>query len=156
MSTPKAKMIQVAQRRARAVEMRLGKATYDQIAAVLGYSSRAAVAVDIKRAFEQAVSERDKNVDLLRQEELAALDRLQLSIWPMATKGDLGAIDRILKIIDKRCKLLGLDPSISMNVEVTTLDAIDRQIELLNNAIASEAVSYEWVDESDGAQTPEA
>ena len=34
---------------------------------------------------------------------------MQLAIWPAALAGDLFAIDRVLKVMSRRAKLLGLD-----------------------------------------------
>ena len=38
--------------------------------------------------------------------ELARLDRLHMAVWPQATKGSLGAVDRIMKISEPRMRLL--------------------------------------------------
>lgn len=46
--------------------------------------------------------------DQLVSEELAALDALQSSIWGAAIGGDLPTIDRLMKILEHRAKLLGL------------------------------------------------
>ncbi len=45
----------------------------------------------------------------LRQLELERLDAMLTAIWPQALNGYLGAIDRVLKIIERRSKLLGLE-----------------------------------------------
>jgi hypothetical protein len=44
----------------------------------------------------------------VRDLEADRLDRLQAAIWNRAIKGELDAIDRVLKIHDKRVELLGL------------------------------------------------
>jgi hypothetical protein len=63
----------------------------------------------------------------------------------------LSAIDRLLKFMERRAKLLGLDsPS---KVEVMTVDAIDRAIaELTAELGGAEAVEASAVE---GAETPE-
>jgi len=43
------------------------------------------------------------------QLELERLDAMQAAIWDDAMNGHLGAIDRVLKIMERRAKLLGLD-----------------------------------------------
>src|SRR5262249_27674484 len=49
--------------------------------------------------------------DELRKLELERLDTLSRALWPTATTDppNLKAIDRLLKIMDRRAKLLGLD-----------------------------------------------
>jgi hypothetical protein len=45
----------------------------------------------------------------VRQLELERLDRLLIALWDLATGGSLGAIDRVLKVMQRRAELLGLD-----------------------------------------------
>jgi hypothetical protein len=45
----------------------------------------------------------------LRDLEAARLDRLQEQPWLQAVQGNLAAIDRCLRIMERRAKLLGLD-----------------------------------------------
>lgn len=47
--------------------------------------------------------------DDLRRLELSRLDEALRAIWPKVKKGDLFAIDRYLKISERRAKLVGLD-----------------------------------------------
>ncbi|MGA7688339.1 MAG: hypothetical protein WCA29_03820 [Jiangellales bacterium] len=42
--------------------------------------------------------------------ELHLLDRLQQAVWEDAVSGDVCAVDDVLKVIDRRIKLLGLAP----------------------------------------------
>lgn len=156
----------VAKRRAQAVEMRLAKIPFAVIAERLGYSSEQAASVDVRRAFEQNLIELSGNIDLLRQEEIETLDLLQRAIMPKAVKGDLGAVDRILRISSQRSKLRGLDPSLTVNVEITAIDNIERQIKEMNTQLALEGgtIEYEWNDDlgavqalpPGGAEAPEA
>lgn len=48
-------------------------------------------------------------VHTIRAEEVSRLDGMMRGLWPDARKGHLGAIDRVLKIMERRAKLLGLD-----------------------------------------------
>ena len=45
----------------------------------------------------------------LRALEALRLDQLQAALWERATDGDVRAIDRILRIMERRARLLGLD-----------------------------------------------
>lgn len=41
--------------------------------------------------------------------EIDRLDQMQKSIWRLAVSGDLAAVDRVVKIIQTRARLLGLE-----------------------------------------------
>lgn len=129
MPASKAKRAEVAQRRAKAVAMRIAGMDYETIAQRLGYYNRGAAYNDITAALEANVAEQNRNADVLRQEELQRLDRLQAGVWAAAAAGDTRAVDTALKIIDRRCKLLGLDAPVRH--EVVTLDAVDAEIKRL-------------------------
>lgn len=150
MPASKAQQAATAKRRAQAVEMKLSKVPYAIIAERLGYASEQAASVDIRRALERNLIELSGNIDLLRQEEIETLDLLQRAIMPKALKGDLGAADRVLRIVAQRSKLRGLDPSLTVNVEVTAIDNIERQIKEMNTQLALEGgtIEYEWDDDA--------
>lgn len=97
-----------AHRRAQVVELdTTTDLTHEEIAARVGYAHRG----NVSRALWQALDERTvEAVDELRALELYRLDRLQQALWEDAVSGDVGAIDAVLKIIDRRIKLLGLAP----------------------------------------------
>jgi hypothetical protein len=89
----------------RAVELMLKGRSYDQIAREVGYANRGTA----HRVVAKALSERlADDIDQLRELELARLDALQASLWAKAEKGDLRAVNACVRIIDKRCRLLGL------------------------------------------------
>ena len=45
----------------------------------------------------------------LRTLEALRLDQMQAALWEQATDGDVRAIDRVLRIMERRARLLGLD-----------------------------------------------
>ena len=61
-----------------------------------------------------------KNVDLLRSEELKTLDVMQEECMKLflntKNKGRLFAADRLLSIMERRAKLMGLDVAASNNI----------------------------------------
>lgn len=130
MPASRAQRAATADRRGKAVAMRLAGLDFQTIADRLGYADRAAAHKDITRALEANVAEMHRNADVLRQEELDRLNRLQAGLWPTAAAGDPKAVTAVLGIIDRRCKLLGLDAPIRH--EVVTLDAIDNAIQQLS------------------------
>lgn len=142
----------LAQRRAQAIEMKLAGLTYKQIAEKLGYSGHAAACNDIKRAFEQAVIDREHHVDVLIEEQIQILDRMRRAAWPAALKGDTRSIDIVLKCVDRATKLLRLTPESQVNVQVFTVDAIERRIKELDRQISLEGSQYEWTDSTEGSR----
>lgn len=151
-----ARRAQLAQRRAQAIEYKLAGMTYRQIAQMLGYSSSKMVAGDINRAFEEAVIEREHNVDVLIEEQIQILDRMRRAAWPAAVKGDTRSIDIVLKCVDRATKLLRLTPDAQVNVQVFTVDAIERRIKELDRQISLEGSEYEWTDPAEGPRAADA
>lgn len=97
------------QRQANAVqafELRKSGASFRQIAEQLGYAdesgARKAVMALLKKQQVEAVED-------YRKVELARLDAMLLAIAQQVRQGHLGAIDRALKIMERRARLLGLD-----------------------------------------------
>lgn len=94
-----------AERRRRAVELVLRGMTYQQVAHELGYANRGTV----HRIVATALREREaESIDDLRVLELDRLDALQSTYWFQATGGDIRAAMVVLKIMDRRARLLGL------------------------------------------------
>lgn len=122
-------------RQTKAVAMRLAGLDFQNIAEQLGYSNRAAVVTDVQKAISARIEDGTRSIDELREMELLRLDRLQAAVWVQALAGDHKAIDQSLKIIDRRCKLLGLDAP--ERHEVVTLDWLDTQIRELQATIAA-------------------
>ncbi|GGN39554.1 hypothetical protein FHR83_006693 [Actinoplanes campanulatus] len=150
MPASRAKRADTAQRRRQAIDMRMAGASYQRIADQLGYTSRGAACQDITRALEQAVAEQIISAEAYREEELQRLDALLAEAWavlkrehltvshgkvvyddttgqPILDDGPtLAAIDRILKIQERRSKYLGLDAP--TRVEAITIDSLDAEI----------------------------
>jgi hypothetical protein len=146
----RAQAINIAQRRAQAVDMRIAGNSFRTIADKLGYKTASAACQDISRALEQAVAEQTRSVEAYREEELQRLDALMVEAWTILKKDHvtvshgkliyddrtgepllddgptLQAIDRILKIQERRAKMLGLDAP--MKVEAITIDSLDQAI----------------------------
>lgn len=81
----------------------------------LGYKSKAAAAQDAKRALRDVLDEAARDVLAL---ELSRLDGLLEPMWVQARKGNQGAVDRALKIMERRARFLGLDYA-DRNVEAS-------------------------------------
>ena len=91
--------------KARAVELAINGASYAAIAAEVGYSHRGTAYKAVHKALAERVTE---GVDELRRLELARLDLLQAAVWDKALAADSAAVNTVLRIIERRAKLLGL------------------------------------------------
>lgn len=146
---------------ARAVELRRRHLNYRQIARELGMSTSTAYEA-VQRGLADTIAETN---DEVRRQELERLDdlaraslrvlaapHLVVSQGRVARHPDTGealvdsgpvlaAIDRLLKIQERRAKLLGLDaPS---KVEVLTMDAVDAEIRKLSAELGVTGVPAE-------------
>jgi uncharacterized protein YicC (UPF0701 family) len=71
--------------------------------------------------------------------ELDRLDRLQRAAWATAMQGNPKAILSILKIMERRAKLIGLDAPQRLQQEVTVYEGgtdIDREVQRLAQLLA--------------------
>ncbi|MER6103609.1 hypothetical protein ABT115_15125 [Streptomyces sp. NPDC001832] len=130
--------ITTAQRDAEAALLRSKGWTYPRIAAELGYNHRADAYNAVQRVLKETVREAGENVRTL---ELERLDRLEaaanevlerehvtvsngrivsLDGAPLPDDGPvLAAIDRLLKIQERRARLLGLDAPVKRDISLT-------------------------------------
>jgi hypothetical protein len=76
------------------------------IAEMLGWNSHQAASKAIRAALKRTIQE---PADELRTLELSRLDDMLKAIAPHVAAGNLTAIDRALKIMERRAKLIGLD-----------------------------------------------
>ncbi len=99
---------QAAEREKLAFALRVAGMTYAQIAERLGVTTAGAYKM-VKRVLERTRKETDEAADELRRLEVERLDALLLTLWKSATSGNLGAVDRVLRVMERRARLLGLD-----------------------------------------------
>lgn len=114
------------ERMAEALRLREGGATYNEIAAKLGVS-RTMAFEDVQTALKEITREPAETVLTM---ELQRIDHLWMRAYTMAMKGDMGAMDRAIKLIDRRITLHGLDVNRSQ-VDVTVMEAIREGFQLL-------------------------
>ena len=82
-----------------ALQMRLAGASYEQVAAALGYRQRCGAWQAVQEALRKMLQE---PADEVRKLELARLDSWLLGITPQIRAGSLEALDRGLKIMAQR------------------------------------------------------
>lgn len=130
-------------RRARAVEMRVKGATWQQIADALGYADRGAACGDIRRFREQTRAEAEERLDELRELEVDRLDMLiraattvleahhiviqggkAVMVGPEGAEQEvidhgpvLQAVAAIAKLSESRRKLLGVDAPVKLDAQ---------------------------------------
>lgn len=100
--------VPAAIRREKTLELRAEGQSIRAIADKLGVS-KSQVQRDIKRELQAAAEERKKIAGLIIDLELAKLDALEKKAWKHIAAGELSAIDRVLRSMERRAKLLGLD-----------------------------------------------
>lgn len=91
-----------------ALQLRKAGATYEEIGRALGMTRTGAYRA-VKRALDELNEKIAEDAAEVLRLELERLDAMLLAVWPKAKQGHLGAIDRVLKIMERRSRLLGLD-----------------------------------------------
>jgi orotate phosphoribosyltransferase-like protein len=110
------------------LELRRAGLTWQRIAEETGYADHTGAYAAYKRAIKRT---QQQPADELREQELDRIDRLQLALWPKAMKGDNASINTIVRLMERRARLLGLDTAIKIQQDITTWtgdDSIDRAV----------------------------
>jgi hypothetical protein len=107
------KTVAAAEKRRQAVELRKAGATFEEIAQAVGYGSKGAAYRAVETELRNAVRE---PVRELIELETARLDLMLRALWPSVARGQLGAIDRALRVAERRARLLGLDAAQAVTV----------------------------------------
>ena len=94
------------ERQLAALKLRRTGMAYEDIAIRLGYKCRSSAYYAVKAVLERREREPANEV---RAMELGRLDRMLQTLWPRVEFGDLEAMDRALKIMERRAKYEGLD-----------------------------------------------
>jgi hypothetical protein len=112
------------------LELRRAGDTWERIASIVGYANASGAQKAYRRVVVRVQRE---SVDEIRDMELDRLDRLQRAYWTDAiVNHDRRAAELVLKVMDRRAKLLGLDAPNKVQAEVITYDGnfnIDADIE---------------------------
>lgn len=110
----------------RCLELRLAGATYEDIGEVVGRHK-----ANVYRRIKKAIQEIPKSeVEELRALELERLSRVQRSVWRQALEGHMGAVDRVIKISERRSRLLGLDAPqrVDLGARAVDIESVAREI----------------------------
>ena len=104
------------ERQRQALELRKGGVDYATIAQHLGYKDQSGAWRAVNRALTATLQE---PADELRKLEVERLDAMYLAVATGIRNGNLGAIDRGIRIMERRAKLLGLDAPIKTEADVS-------------------------------------
>jgi hypothetical protein len=145
-----AERIAQAEKEARIIELRRTGATWELIAKLTGYANPSGAYKAYQRALGKIVQPK---IDELRAVEVDRLDRLQFAIWERAKDGDIKAIDAVLRILDRRTRILGLDAPTKIQAEIITYDGsiLEEHTQRIIDLVRSTRVT-----ESDVASDPSA
>lgn len=131
MAAKKTQSQPTVEQRKQILELRRAGLSYSDIATQLGIGNRNTIR-DIYLA-ELGLGADEELVAELRAIESDRLDRLQRSIWGKAVGGDLRAMQSILRIMERRAKLHGLDAAktdddTTIVIEPTHETSLDRAL----------------------------
>jgi hypothetical protein len=132
-------------RERQALDLRKAGASFDAIAKQLGYSDPSGAHRAVTRALDRIPNEAAAS---LRVVEAERLDRLLLAVWKDALAGDLKAMDRALRILDQRARLLGLNLPVKAEVDMSVSQVDPGEIEIVQRIKA-------WKAAQEGPAAPE-
>jgi hypothetical protein len=116
-STYSPRRAKAVERQRQAIQLRIAGATFAQIGAELGITPQGAEKAVIAGLREHTREAAENCLPL----ELERLDRLQLAWWGPAVNGDVQAANIVLKISERRSKLLGLDAPTKTDARIAAL-----------------------------------
>lgn len=108
-----------AERDRQALELRKAGAQFSVIAARLGYANESGAYKAVQRGLKATLQE---PADELRTLETQRLDRMLMAVWQDAISGDVKAVDRVLRIIEQRARLLGLNAAPNNDLGLPAVD----------------------------------
>ena len=107
-----------------------------QIGEMLGYSHEQA-RQDIQSVLATLVAETKDSAQEVLALELARLDDIQVNVYLEALQGNERAIGTVLKIMERRAKLLGLDITRNLNINMTADEISNMSDEELHDLITT-------------------
>jgi hypothetical protein len=110
-------------RERQAVALHLQGETSDAIADALGFVNRGGAWKAVQRGLARFVV---PAIAEARTVELARLDRLHKAVWQRAISGDIPAIETVLRLMERRARLLGLDAPVRVDLRALVADSATR------------------------------
>ena len=128
MSRASPRITKAEELRREALFLRSTGASFAAIGKRLGVSKSAAFKA-VNTALQALREEITEQAKLLQAQEAERLDQLQLGVWADAIGGNVVAIQTVLRIMERRAKLLGLDQPVKVaqtNPDGSALPAPDQ------------------------------
>jgi len=118
------------EREAEVLRLRRRGLTFDLIAQELGYSHASGAHKAYVNANLRIIR---SDVDEIRAVEMDRLDIAQAAVWNGVLRGEVPSVMALIKVMERRAKLLGLDMPTLAKIEVTHYesDTIDEEVKRL-------------------------
>lgn len=129
-SRARATHAQVAERRAKAVRMKVSGARLEDIATALGYSNPNHVSVDIRRALAANLREQSAATEEYIAIEMLRLDELLYAVWEEAMAGSPRHVELGVRIVEARRRLFPTQ-------QVVALTTVESEILRLEQELAT-------------------
>lgn len=171
-----ARDVSIAERRSMCIELRKAGMSYSDISdAVIkhfglsnlpaGYDEKRAHK-DVMAVLELTRKEMFEDAQTIIELELERLDEILMSLWDRALGGDLKAVDKVLAVMQRRAKMLGLDKT-NLYLEadwkkeaevkgISPEKLYERIVDAYVKSIEQGAEDAEFADVSDGAREDDA
>jgi hypothetical protein len=123
-----------SERAGQALDLRKAGLTFKEIGRRMGFTEQHAHRL-VTEELARLNARRAESAAAVTRLELERLDALLAAVWPKALEGDLPCIDRVLAVLARRARLLGLDqekpagPAVALqnvNVHMEALDDAQR------------------------------
>jgi phosphoglycolate phosphatase-like HAD superfamily hydrolase len=135
--------VNTVERRTLALNLRKSGATYRAIAVSVAEKlgipkySEAQAHRDVTAELDRIAKQNAETATTVRTLELERLDQYLLAIARDVQKGDFGAIDRALKIMERRARLQGLDAPLEFKVQELVQTKVTEEVNMIFEAVAA-------------------
>lgn len=139
-----AKKLKTVDRQSRAVELRKNGLTFRAIGEAIAEEynlpnyNQSRAFEDVDKAMKYSLKEMALSCAEQRELENQRYDDLLLGLWPRVQQGEVKAIAEATKIIQGRCKMLGLDAPIEIKVGQAVADHLESFLESIRPHLPSE------------------
>ena len=132
--------VQGAETRDQCFKLRVRGLTYAEIGAELGISAQAAHA-HVKKYLQETAASTAEVAEEVRTLELDRLDKMLSCLWGAVLDGDPRAVEKALKVMERRAKMLGIDAPtvVHQTIEAPGIDAARLSDDALRELMAARA-----------------
>jgi hypothetical protein len=145
--TPEEKAAEREAKELKVLDLRRAGFTFQRIAEEVGYATPSGAQRALERIMSRNIPQAPEE---FRWQELDRLDRMQVALWPRAMKGDDRAIGTIVRLMERRARLVGIDAPTKIQAEVVNYDGnrdidgdIERIVNLIRGVDSSEPLALE-------------